>query len=322
MTALALRGPYWVTVRQHRPALWTALALAVAAAAVLITARLWSDGAAEALRAAHCAVDSTDRSCFQAVREYTDDRWLARHLVEYVGLGMIALPVLLGAVVAGPVIARELETGTYKMAWTQSVSPARWLAATLAVPTALVVTCVPLLSLVFHWSWSTGPSNDFPTYWYDPTIYASIGTLPVATALLGTALGTLVGLLVRRTVVAMGVTVAATTGLLLALAWLRPGLWPADTLTGRELSLRVSDAWVLGNGMVTASGERVGWEYCSTRAETARDCMIGRGGVADFVDFHPSTHFWPLQLVESGILLALAALAVLTAFRVLRARHP
>ncbi|MFD8210980.1 hypothetical protein ACFV2S_31815 [Streptomyces sp. NPDC059695] len=322
MTALALKGPYWVTVRQHRSTLRTALVLAALAAAVLITARLWSDSAAEALRAARCAVDSTEGSCFEAVRAYTDDRWLSRHLVEYVGLGMIALPVLLGAVVAGPVVARELESGTYKMAWTQSVSPTRWLAAKLAVPTALVITCVPLLSLVFHWSWSTGPSNDFPTYWYDLTIFSSTGTLPTANALLGIALGTFVGLLVRRTVVAMGVAAVATGGIMTALAWLRPGLWPAETLTGRELSLRVSDAWVLGDGMVTASGERVGWEYCSTRAETARACLVGRGGVADYVDFHPSTHFWPLQLVETGILLALAALAVLTAFRVLRARHP
>ncbi|MEU6015011.1 hypothetical protein ABZ826_13465 [Streptomyces sp. NPDC047515] len=39
------------------------------------------------------------------------------------------------------------------------------------------------------------------------------------------------------------------------------------------------------------------------------------------VDYHPASHFWPLQLVETGILLALAALAVALAFRVLRRRH-
>ncbi|MFE2013793.1 hypothetical protein [Streptomyces sp. NPDC059491] len=322
MTGVALTGPYWVAVRQHRWALRGLLACAVVAVALLVTSRLWSDSAADALRAAGCAVGSTNPSCFQTADAYTDDRWFARHLVEYTALGMAALPVLLGAFLAGPVIARELESGTYKMAWTQSVTPTRWLAAKLAVPTALVLTCVPVVSAVFFWSWSTGPARDFPTYWYDTAIFSSLGVVPLANALLGIGLGTVVGLVVRRTVVAMGVAAAVTGTVLATLAWLRPSLWPVETVTGRELSLRVSDAWVLGNGMVTSTGERVGWEYCASRPEVARDCMIGRGGVSDFVDFHPYAHFWPLQLVETGILLALAALAAYAAFRVLRARLP
>ncbi|MFE3073749.1 ABC transporter permease subunit [Streptomyces sp. NPDC059247] len=322
MSALALRGPYWVTVRQHRRSLWCALALTALGVALLITSRLWSDAAVEALRAAGCTVDSLDRSCFQHARDYTDDQWSARKMVERAGLGMLLVPVLTGAFLAGPMIARELESGTYKLAWTQSVSPTRWLVSKLAVPLALVVTCVPLLGLVFHWSWSTGPGNDFPTYWYEPTIYASFGTVPVANALMGVALGTLVGLLVRRTVAAMALAVVATTTVLGTLYLLRPGLWPPQTLTGRELSLRVSDSWIVADGMITESGERVGWEYCRSGTGTARDCMIGRGGVADFVDHHPGSHFWPLQLVETAVLLALAALALLAAFRVLRARHP
>ncbi|MFJ9434377.1 hypothetical protein ACIRQY_32610 [Streptomyces sp. NPDC101490] len=321
MSALALKGSSWVTVRQHRRSLWWALGLGIAAVALMVTSRLWSDSAVEALRAAGCTVDSPDRSCFQHARDYTDDQWFARQLVEYAALGMFLLPVLLGAFLAGPMIARELESGTYKLAWTQSVSPARWLTVKLAVPAALVVTGVPVLSLVFHWTWSTGPSNDFPTYWYDPNIFTSSGTVPVANALMGITLGVLIGLLVRRTVAAMGLAVVATSAVLGALYWLRPGLWPHQTLTGRELSLRVSDSWVLANGMITESGERVGWEYCDTGPEVARACMIGRGGASDFVDHHPATHFWPLQLIETGILLALATLALLAAFRVLRARH-
>lgn len=37
--------------------------------------------------------------------------------------------------------------------------------------------------------------------------------------------------------------------------------------------------------------------------------------------FHPESHFWPLQLVETGILLTLAAIATLAAFVFLRRRH-
>lgn len=41
---------------------------------------------------------------------------------------------------------------------------------------------------------------------------------------------------------------------------------------------------------------------------------------AHYLDYHPASHFWPVQLVETGILLALAALALTLAFRVLRRR--
>ncbi|MFE5734042.1 hypothetical protein ACFQ7A_24420 [Streptomyces sp. NPDC056528] len=322
MTALALKGPYWVTSRQHRRALWTALALAGAAVAVLIASRLWSDSTAEALRATGCTYDSLDPSCFQPARVYADGQWLARHLVEYAALGMLVLPVLLGAFVAGPVLARELETGTYRLAWTQSVSPARWLAAKVAVPAALALTVVPLLSLVFFWSWSTGPSHTFPTHWHEPTMFVSFGIVPVAHALLGLGLGTAVGVLVRRTVVAMGVTVLFTGAALALLARLRDDLWPVRTLTGSQPSLD-GEVWRLDRGMLTSSGERLLWDDCIVvRPQDVRQCMTERGGVVEFMDIHPASHYWPLQLVETGLCLALAALAAYAAFRVLRARHP
>ncbi|MEV6203193.1 ABC transporter permease [Streptomyces sp. NPDC051771] len=321
MTALALRGPQWVTLRQHRRALWWALALAAVAVAVMIASRLWSDEAVAALRDAGCAVGSTDRACFQAERDYVDGQWFARNLLGYISIGMLILPGVLGAFVAGPMLARELESGTHRLAWTQSVSPARWLAAKITVPAALSLAVVTPLSLVFHWSWSTGPANDYPTYWYEPMMFVSYGVVPMAHALLGLGVGTLVGLLVRRTVVAMGVTALLVGTALAVLAKLRPGFWPVQTLTGDE-DAPVSAAWPLDRGMLTSSGERVLWEDCfAAPSVSAERCMSDRGGVIGFLDIHPASHYWPLQLVESGICLAVAALAALAAFRVLRARH-
>ncbi|MCZ7459444.1 hypothetical protein [Streptomyces sp. WMMC940] len=50
-------------------------------------------------------------------------------------------------------------------------------------------------------------------------------------------------------------------------------------------------------------------------------CDGGGTGVTDFARTHPPSHFWPIQLVETGIVLALAAVATYAAFRVLRRRH-
>ncbi|MGW1013374.1 hypothetical protein ACWD4X_25470 [Streptomyces termitum] len=322
MTVPALRGPYWVTIRQHRLSLWIGLALLIAAVATLLASRWWSDSVTEALRATGCASGSVEGNCFQPARDYADGQWFSRHLVEYSALGMLLLPVLLGTFVAGPVVARELETGTYRLAWTQSVSPARWLAAKLAVPAALTLVALPPLILVFHWSWSSGPAGTYPTYWYAPTMFVSLGVVPVVHALTGLALGAAVGVLVRRTVPAMGVTLLLTGAVLFLLDRVRSGLWPVRTLTGSGLDLP-GDTWRLESGMLTPAGERVLYEDCfAVRPQNARQCLTDRGGVVEFIDTHPVSHHWPLQLIESGILLALAALALYAAFRVLRARHP
>lgn len=49
--------------------------------------------------------------------------------------------------------------------------------------------------------------------------------------------------------------------------------------------------------------------------------MDALGVTQRYVDYHPESHRWPLQLVESGILLAAAALAVYLAYRLLRRLH-
>ena len=42
------------------------------------------------------------------------------------------IPPLIGAFVGAPVLARELETGTFRFTWTQGFGRARWTVATLA----------------------------------------------------------------------------------------------------------------------------------------------------------------------------------------------
>ncbi|WP_445280683.1 hypothetical protein [Streptomyces sp. DSM 118148] len=46
----------------------------------------------------------------------------------------------------------------------------------------------------------------------------------------------------------------------------------------------------------------------------------GRNAGGDFAVYHPASHFWPLHLVETGVVLALTTLAATAAFRVLRRR--
>ncbi|MGX1886403.1 ABC transporter permease subunit [Streptomyces sp. NPDC055287] len=320
MSALALRGPAWVTVRRHRRPLWVALTLLVLSAGTVVGLRVWA-----ASEKPECA-DAGITACGDHYFQYDEARSAGKWALEYGATGMFVIALLVAAFVAGPMVARDLESGTYKMLWTQSMTPRSWLTAKIAVPAVVVTVGVTVLAGAYRWTWAylaEGEGGFSTLTWYDPLTYGSIGPVAVAYALLAVAVGALAGLLVRRTVVAMAVATLTTgTIWLIIAAFLRPFLWPMRTATGDTAKEAMVTTWRIEDGMLTASGERLGWEPCFGRPELSPpQCMADRGGVTDFADFHPASHFWPLQLVETGIVLGVAALATVAAFSVLRRRH-
>ncbi|MEJ8670007.1 hypothetical protein WKI71_21025 [Streptomyces sp. MS1.AVA.1] len=162
-----------------------------------------------------------------------------------VGAGLLALtPILTAAWAGAALIGRELESGTAQLAWTQSVSPARWLAAKVAVPAALLVSGTVLLTLLHRMLWSAdGPLRPATSrQWDDSISFVANGTLATAYALLGLAVGILAGVLQRRALPALGTAVIGLAVLLQALATLRPYLWPVETLVNKDEYPRTS-AW-------------------------------------------------------------------------------
>ena len=67
---------------------------------------------------------------------------------------VIVLPALIGIFWGAPLIARELETGTYRLSWTQSVTRTRWLAVKIGVVGLVSVAVAGLFSLMVTW-WSS-----------------------------------------------------------------------------------------------------------------------------------------------------------------------
>ncbi|MFB8031551.1 ABC transporter permease subunit [Streptomyces sp. NPDC056004] len=321
MSAIALRGPVRVVVAQHRWALWLMGVLPLLTLAALVGTWLWTEHVVDAFAASGCSVMHTTPDCGGTVDAYLDRQLWMQKVLDWSGLLMMVLPAFVGIFVAGPVIARELESGTYKLAWTQSVTPARWLVAKLTVPTVVTLVSVSVLSAVCAWARTRENAVHEASKWYFREVYGSIGTVPVGYALCMLALGALAGLLLRRTVAAMVVTVLVYVPLVMVLNHVRDGLWPTARLLGNGPAR--GGSWLIDSGMLTASGEAVRWTDCrgSGAAAEPTACMREIGGVTVFRDHHPASHFWPLQLVETGILLALAALAVAVAFRVLRRRH-
>ncbi|MEU1472974.1 hypothetical protein ABZ434_32775 [Streptomyces sp. NPDC005761] len=323
MSTLALRGPARIVVLQHRRALWIAGALALAGVAMLMTAVWWNSGPADTYTDSGCSYMDTSPRCLAALDDVLSHQAWLRDVLRYTGTAMMVLPAAIGVFVAGPMIGRELESGTYRLAWSQSVSPARWLLTKLTVPAAITVVAVPVLSAVYAWC-RTSPDTDRPA-WYDTSVYAATGTLPTASALLGIALGALAALLVRRTLVAMSVTALVYGAVALALGAVRDSLWAVTTVV---TPLNATPAGLPGSTLFVGSGLMAGEQqlpgetcYRDPVPELVNRCLADHHVTGTYTDYHPASHFWPLQLVGTGIVLVLTAAAVALAFRVLRRRH-
>ncbi|MGC5401836.1 hypothetical protein ACPXCP_39620 [Streptomyces sp. DT20] len=322
MSTLALRGPARVVVLQHRRVLWITGALALVGIVLMGVAWWVTSAAATTFDGTGCSVRHTVHGCGIAVRHFLSVELYFNHLLGYAGAAMMVLPAAFGVFVAGPMIGRELEDGTYRLSWSQSVSPARWLTAKLAVPAVLTVAGVSVLSAVYGWAWFRARGTNYPVQWFEPQVYGAMGPAPVGYALLCLALGALAAVLVRRTLPAMAVTAAAYAAVVVVMNAVRGSLWPMRTDTtalGREIRYP-SAASDVSVGWMTGGGTRLGDTTCSGAADVDA-CMARHGAVSQYVDYHPTSHFWPLQLIETGILLVLTAVAVALAFRVLRRSH-
>ncbi len=154
------------------------------------------------------------------------------------GIAVLAVsPALIGIFWGAPLVARELETGTYRLAWTQSVTRGRWLAAKLGMSVLATAVAVGILTTAITW-WAhpidgaTGSQHGSLASRLTPISFAMRGIVPVGYAVFALLLGTLIGLIVRRSVPAIALTLAIYVVIQIAVPlWVRPHLVPPTTTT-------------------------------------------------------------------------------------------
>ncbi|MDX3643976.1 ABC transporter permease subunit [Streptomyces sp. MB09-02B] len=303
------RGLVRAVLRVHQSALWFwGLLVGLVAAGLL-----WAAGPGyDAVWTAY-----VKSGCAEAEYCTIGDAYTRYDLAVSLGsTALVIAPVLIGAWAGASLIARELESGTARLAWTQSVSPARWLAAKLAVPAAVIVSGTVLLTLLNRLVWwreerlrhALGTRD-----WFAFSTFLGNGTLATALALFALALGVVAGLLLRRSLPALAVALVGMAVVMGTLRTMRHHLWPVETLVSQSAD-RGWTGELVDRGLVTTSGERISDAACE-------EITCGRTDVAThYADFHPSSHFWPLHLVQTALLLTLTATLVWAAFRVLRHR--
>jgi hypothetical protein len=184
------------------------------------------------------------------------------HFLQQVGMILLLVPALVGMFWGAPLLAREVETGTYKLGWTQSVSHVRWLAVKVAIGGIASVAVAGLLSLMITW-WMS-PFDSVIDRPFSSSFFDRRDLVPIGYAALAFAIGVTTGLLIRRTVPAMAAACAVFAGFrILDYEWIRPNLMTPLKLTttlnvGGSPRLPNAADWVLSELTVNRAGQVIG----------------------------------------------------------------
>jgi hypothetical protein len=308
----------WVTWRQHRAALAGAAALLGALAVYLwLTGLQMHHAYATACQSAgslNCAITFTGRYGVTAI---------------IVSIFLQVVPALIGAFTGAPVLARELETGTFRYTWTQGIGLQRWTLGKLVLLAVAVTAAAAAFGVLFSW--------------YDQPFAAAGYAIPLSTrvfdlgeiafpawTLAAFAIGALAGMLIRRVVPAIAATLAVYAGLAAATALYLRQHYMTPLLTSK---LNLPDtAWIVsqwytkggkfafparGSQLVTAVQH-----FCPPRIQVSlspAQCL-SQHGYTWWASYQPGSRFWPFQWIEGGWLLALSVLLIAATVWLVRRR--
>jgi ABC-type transport system involved in multi-copper enzyme maturation permease subunit len=340
----------WLTWRQFRTQALTALVILTAAAIYFLITGLHMHHT----YTADLASCPSQNDCGGVLSQLQQSYNAAFNLTQ---LLVIIVPALIGIFWGAPLIGRELETGTHQLVWNQSVTRSRWLAAKLFGTGIAAMAAAGLLSLLLTW-WA-GPLDQIDGSRFAALTFSTRDIAPLAYAAFAFALGTTLGLLLRRTIPAMALTLAVFIGVqILVPTTIRPNLLPSTTVTfpvDQATASRADgvygqnggadfyfsglsipqNAWVISDPPVENSSDQVvamsNYLNCfpaeSPAASKAdRDfsqlgsCLAGYD-LHESVIYQPASHYWPLQWIETAFYLVLAAILSGSCFWWIRRRQ-
>lgn len=326
---VAWRRLLWVAWLRYRTSLAaTAALLAVVAVAVVIQGERMRTAYA-ILRA--CTPQSSAQ-CNFAFATFHDTYGDA----GFAGAVFVWVPGLIGAFAGAPLLARELETGTFRFAWTQGVGRMRWLIA-LLVPGALGVVAVTAAfgGLI---TWFKQPLIDSGIEQrLHGSIFPTTGVAVAGWGLAAFAVGVLAGLVLRRVVPALALTLVLWTGLAFLASTLRghyqdPLVTSSQTLTNNEVT--VDQWWTHGGVRVdTAQIDQALQAIGVQSSNGGDDFRAGPGsgsldpiqyllqhGYTQWTSYQPDSRYWGFQGIEFAWLTALSLVLLATTLWLVRRR--
>ncbi|MFE9725271.1 ABC transporter permease subunit [Streptomyces sp. NPDC005794] len=303
---LRLGGPVWLVRRQHRAAFWTLIAVTLLGTLVMLHLR-------GQMMDYLAAQDASSRRSGGLPPEFEAYASRLFSIGSYLGY----IPVLAGVFLGAPLIAGDLESGTAKLATSQSVSRVRWLTVKLAVPAAMLTLSTATLTAALTWWWNPVKGLSDGLIW--TSFFSVTGVTPVAYALLTFTVGVAVGMLLRRTLVSMVVTL----GIVVAIGFVWDEVWRS---LGNVMSVSTdkgvgpgavppelpTQAEQQGQGtyFLTSSGDRLDWTTCLDQTESDRAhaaCLESEHVIGWSIDYLPVSQMQTMQWLGAGIMLAVTA---------------
>lgn len=305
--AVPLRQLIRAAARQHRTAmLWTGAVTGVLVLALAVTGLF--------LRAL-------------AARGGPNWYGATRMSVDYGGASLLLelilqlLPVLAGVFLAAPLLPREIENGTTRLAWTQAASRTRWLTAQLLTVASPAVLAALVLGAVFGWWMTPLPHFAFATGsgWspWSPLRFDLNPVLLAGWVVLAFTFGAFLGAAIRRTLPAM----AATVGCYGAVLFVVSGYWRMRYLPALQRAVTVQfqgggygysvyrgGGW--GGAPVIVS-RALGWpdgRLLSNADQLRPAAWLRLHHIVVWITYQPASRYHVFQLIELGWLLAASAL--------------
>ncbi|MET7877616.1 ABC transporter permease subunit [Micromonospora sp. DT68] len=269
---------------------------------------------------ARCAGDAgVNEACAASFRRLDEEYGYVENLLA----AFYLVPVVIGAFLGAPLLARELEDGTWQLAWTQAVPRMRWLAAKLAALAGVTVALTGMFTAVL--TWFRQPFDAWEgRFQYDA--FDLEGLVPVAYALFAFGVATAAGAILRRSLPAFGVAFGAFLAARMSVALLARPAYATPLTTTEPVGVGTDQAglrpvpsvadWVIERGFADAAGRRLSsteyyeLEDAANRAGTNVNQFLHERGIQEFGVYHPADRFWAFQLIEAALFVAVAAVLI------------
>jgi ABC-type transport system involved in multi-copper enzyme maturation permease subunit len=284
----------WVSWRQHRSQAMACLALlaALAVYAIIESTSMRTAFSNDGL-AGTCLARSQGLACETGVSAFMNEFGSAVNIAFW--SVCLIIPGLIGVLVGGSLIARELEYGTWRLAWSQTVPRTRWLAVKLALVTGGLIVLGAAMTAVI--TWYRAPMDQLTGH-FQHNSYDYEGLVLTAYILCAFGFAVLAGLLIRRSIPAMVAAFIPWLAIRLVVEFVfRPHfMTPVTGHVGANCLTAGMSVCGYGVGFVPQSTGRIG------------DLVVSMNG--NLVTYQPADRFWPFQFIEAGIFVALTAAAL------------
>jgi ABC-type transport system involved in multi-copper enzyme maturation permease subunit len=295
----------WVSWRQSRSQAIACLGVLAALAiyAIVVSTSMRTAFSNDGLAA--CLARGPATSCGTDIMAFTN-RFGSAVNVAFWSVLLIA-PGLLGVLIGAPLIARELEFGTWRLAWSQTVSRTRWLAVKLALVTGGVIVLGAAMTAVI--TWYRAPMDRVTGHFIN-NAYDYEGLVLTAYILCAFGFAVLAGLLIRRSIPAMVAAFIPWLAIRLVVEFLlRPHFQAPLTFLQSNASLTAHGGGY-GLGTIPPVTGHIGDWVLSFSGNQSGNAYL----------YQPADRFWTFQSIEAGIFVALTAVALGAAIWLLHRR--